>query len=267
MSKFFPKICLSFLLVASTLAGCGDSGPKPSSKPNEQTARTNFKGSKFTVITSADNPPFESHDSANNQIKGFDIDLIHMIAKELEAEIEIKDQDFSTLIPSLDSKKADLSIAGFTPTETRKIAVDFSVTYFKGDNVLLVLEDSGIQSIEYLAEKKVGAQLGSTQAEIASQISHVVKDLQTIPYNKISEVAEEVKSGRIAAGILEKTAAENFSHIGTHLTIIPLDSRFSQPTSIAFPKGSTLKAPIDAVIQKLESDGRLEQLRKKWFGQ
>jgi ABC-type amino acid transport substrate-binding protein len=65
---------------------------------------------------------------------------------------------------------------------------------------------------------------------------------------------------------MEKTAAENFSHIGTRLSVIPLDGQFSQPAAIAFPKGSDLKAHVDVVLQKLEEDGRLEHLRKKWFG-
>ena len=266
MPKIIAKFCIGFLLMISTLAGCGDSESTQRSKPSEQTTSESLKGTKLTVITSADNPPFESHDSANDQIKGFDIDLIRMIAKELEAEVSIKDQDFSTLIPTLGAKKADLAIAGFSPTEDRMMAVDFSAPYIKGDNALLVLEDSGIKGPEYLEGKKLGAQLGSTQSEIASQIGQIVKDTQTIHYNKINEIAEEVKSGRIAAGIMEKTVAENFSHIGTRLSVIPLDPKFSQPAAIALPKGSALKTHVDAALQKLEADGSLEQLRKKWFG-
>jgi ABC-type amino acid transport substrate-binding protein len=266
MPKIFAQSCIGFLLMISTLPGCGDFESKRGSKPNEQTTGASLKGTKLTVITSADNPPFESHDSANNQIKGFDIDLIRMIAKELEAELVIEDQDFSALIPSLGAKKADFAIAGLAPTEDRMMAVDFSAPYIKGENALLVLEDSGIKGPEYLEGKKLGAQLGSTQAEIASQISLIVKDTQTTHYNKINEIAEEVKSGRIAAGIMEKTVAENFSHIGTRLSVIPLDPKFSQPAAIALPKGSALKSHVDAALQKLEADGRLEHLRKKWFG-
>ena len=73
--------------------------------------------------------PFEYKE--NGQIVGFDVDLINQIGKDLGYKIEIEDQSFDGLIPTLKAGKIDMIISGMTATEERKKSVDFSDEYFK----------------------------------------------------------------------------------------------------------------------------------------
>ena len=121
------------------------------------------------VGTSADYPPFEYVDTAkSDEIIGFDIDLAKMLAEELGYELDIQDMDFNGLIPALQAKSIDFVIAGMDgDDEKRKQVVDFTEPYFTATNFVIFKKDSGIESIEDLKGKKVGAQTASIQEKSA----------------------------------------------------------------------------------------------------
>ena len=120
---------------------------------------------KIVVGTSADWPPFEWVD-ANNNFVGFDMDLLKVIAKSYDYDVEILDIGFDSLIPALQSGKVDLLAAGMTLTEERAAVADASNTYWSGDQGVMVSEDSELNIATALAGGySIGAQRGTTQAD------------------------------------------------------------------------------------------------------
>ena len=89
---------------------------------NKVIAQAADAGRKLVMVTSADYPPYEFRNTAtgNNEIIGFDVDIAKYITKELGYQLEIRDTDFSGIIPALQSKRADFAMAGMTPTAERK---------------------------------------------------------------------------------------------------------------------------------------------------
>ena len=88
-------------LLQLSLSGCDDS-QNTTKQPSPQTS--------LTMGTSADMPPFEFYRTGDGgtQIVGYDIDLAQAIGKELRDNVQIKDMDFSSLIPSCE---LDVSIS------------------------------------------------------------------------------------------------------------------------------------------------------------
>lgn len=86
---------------------------------------------RTTIIvgTEATFPPFEYVDDDNNVV-GFDIDIITWIGEELGWEVEIQNQAFETLTESLATGKVDVVVAGMTITEERAEKVAFSDPYY-----------------------------------------------------------------------------------------------------------------------------------------
>lgn len=74
----------------------------------------------------------------NNQITGFDMDLVIRVSNLLGKEIEIIDMSFDSLILSLQSEKIDFAISNFDITEQRKKYVKFSEPYLVQDISALV---------------------------------------------------------------------------------------------------------------------------------
>lgn len=71
--------------------------------------------------------------------------------------------DFSSLITAVQSGKIDISLAGMTVNEERKKNVDFTDSYAKGVQVVIVKDDSDITSVDDLAnDKLIGVQEGTT---------------------------------------------------------------------------------------------------------
>jgi ABC-type amino acid transport substrate-binding protein len=121
----------------------------------------------LTLATSPDYPPYEFKDTAvsGNEIIGFDIDIAKYITKELGYELKVIGMDFNGLIPALEAKRADLVMAGMTPTAERKKNVDFSDLYYEAQNTIVAKKGSNLTKAEDLIGKKVGVQLGSIQQE------------------------------------------------------------------------------------------------------
>src|SRR3990167_11330273 len=80
------------------------------------------------VVTSAEYPPFEYVE--NGQLRGFDIDLVKLVAKKLGMKVVFDNVQFSTVLASLGSGKADMAISTITITPLRAKNFDYSDPYY-----------------------------------------------------------------------------------------------------------------------------------------
>lgn len=88
------------------------------------------------VATNATFPPYEYY--ANGEITGFDIDIMQAICDELGMELVIEDMEFDSIISAVSSGKADAGAAGMTVTEDRLKNIDFTNSYTKAKQVIVV---------------------------------------------------------------------------------------------------------------------------------
>lgn len=102
--------------------------------------------------TSAEYPPFEYIE--NGEIKGFDIDLAKLIAKELGKEAVFDNMQFSTVLPALNSGQDDVAIATITITEERKKNFDFSIPYYFEGMAAVFDISQPVKEISQLTGKK-----------------------------------------------------------------------------------------------------------------
>ena len=153
---------------------------------------TGCKSDKKVLVmgTNAEFPPFEFVDGG--EIKGIDVDFAKAICKELGYELVIENLDFDTLLNALDSKKVDFVAAGMTVTPDREEQANFTITYYKAKQVLIVKEDSNIQSIEDLVGKRIGVQSGTTGQYIAEDEIEGAKDNDLITGYSAGSLAVKV---------------------------------------------------------------------------
>ncbi|MGZ0049889.1 transporter substrate-binding domain-containing protein [Brevibacillus gelatini] len=280
MKKRTSILSLAFtsLLAAALIAGCGTGNQPQAGAGQEQPAgqeqaagQEGQAGEKKTLImaTSADYKPYEYHDltSGKDEIVGFDIDIANYIAKELGYEIQITDMDFGGLVPALQTNRADFVMAGMTPTPDRQKNVDFSDIYYEAKNTIVSKKDSNLTKPEQLAGKKIAVQLGSIQEEAAKELEKTVQGLQVTSLNKLGEIVEEVKTGRVDAAIIEDTVAKGFVASNPTLQFTTIESNETNGSAIAFPKGSPHVEKFNEVIKKMQENGEMDKLIQKWFAQ
>ncbi|MBD1928585.1 ABC transporter substrate-binding protein/permease [Trichocoleus sp. FACHB-90] len=222
-----------------------------------------YQGKKFVMVTSADYPPYEFRDTASGSadIVGFDVDIANYIAKELGFQLDIKDTDFSGIIPAVQSGRADFAMAGMTPTAERRQNVDFSDIYYEAKNTIVAQKGSNLTTPESLAGKKVGVQLGSTQEKAAKEI----KGANLVALNKTGEIIQEVKSNRIDAAIIEDTIAKGFIANNPDLEFNTVPNTGEAGSAIAFAKDSPLVNDFNRVLAEMKQNGEIDRLVTKWF--
>jgi arginine/lysine/histidine transporter system substrate-binding protein len=219
---------------------------------------------KLVMGTSADFPPFETRDNSG-KITGFDIDLAKQVTKKLGYELEIKDMNFDGLIGALQSDTVDFVASGMSATDKRKKSVDFSSEYHRSGEMVVTLKDSKLKSMADLEGEKIGVQLGTIQEEGANKLAKDT-DLKVKALNKVPDLIQELKSGRIDAVYLDKTVAQGYIK---ELDFAGFDdeSEGTPGMAMAFPKdkNSVLVKDFNQVIKEMQENGELKKLEKKWL--
>ena len=91
------------------------------------------------MATNAEFPPYEYYES--DEITGLDVDFAQAICDKLGMELEIEDMAFDSIIPAVNSGKADMGVAGMTVTPDREKEVLFSDSYYSSKQVIIVKDD------------------------------------------------------------------------------------------------------------------------------
>ena len=156
--KKVTAIVLALLMVLS-LAACGSAASESKT---------------LVMATSADYPPYEFivlNDKNEQQYVGIDVSVSEAIAADMGKELQIVNMDFDSLMAGLQKGDADIVLAAIEVTEERLEAADFSDPYYTDlPPMILVKADKAGEytSIESFSGKSVGAQTGTTKADLVT---------------------------------------------------------------------------------------------------
>lgn len=242
------------LFVGTFLSGCSD----------DQTSSAKNGGKVLEIVmgTSADMPPFEFYEAS--EIVGYDVDIAKAIAEEIGMKLLIRDMDFSALIPSLQSGRVEFVMASMTPTPERKKSISFSEPYLTLPLAAVTLEQDAITTQKGLNKKRVGVQLGSTHEQFARDVASRDDTVKVRSLNKLSELVQELISGRLDVLIMETKTAKSFQQVNPDLKVGTLEDN-TVSFAIALPKDSKLIEKVNKAIEKLQLSGRLDEIKALWF--
>ena len=209
--------------------------------------------------TSAEYPPFEYKD--HGVIKGFDIDLAHLIARELGKEAIFDSMQFSTVLPAVSSGQDDVAIATITITEERKKNFDFSEPYFFEGMAAVYKTDQPVTNLSQLKGKKLAVQLG-TVMEIWLRKNYPDAEITALDNN--NQAVEALMGGHVDAVVMDGVQGRVFSkkHPGLSYALV---AQADNGYALVLPKGSPLTQQINNALQKLEARGELKKLETKWL--
>ena len=252
MKKKVLSVVLAAMCVVS-MAACGSSNKSSDSSEGESK-------DKLVMATNAEFPPYEFYEG--DEIVGIDAEFAKAIADKLGAELSIEDMAFDSIIPAVQSGKADFAAAGITVTEERKTQVDFSDSYYTGRQVIIVSADnSDITKPEDLEGKKIGVQLGTT-GDLYSSDDYGDENVER--YNKGVEAVQALQQGKIDAVIIDDQPAQTFVKENEGLKI--LDTEYVEEAyAFCFKKGSDLTEKVNDAIAELKEDGTFDKIVEKYI--
>lgn len=248
------------------LTACGSSDDKTGSAGSGSDLKL-IKSGTLTVCSDVPYPPFEDFDkSAPSGFKGFDVDVISAVAKDLKLKLAIKDSSFNALKSGLaiKSKQCDLVASAMTITPERQKVMDFSDSYYDSKQSLLVPTGSDIKGIGDLAGKKVGVQTGTTGEAYTKEHA---KDAKITAFPSDGEMYTALKGGQIDA-ILQDLPV-NLDHekdpkeAGKFTIVEQYDT--DEAYGFAMAKGSPLVAKVDDALKKLKDSGDYQTTYDKYF--
>ena len=100
------------------------------------------------VGTTGDWDPMTIKDPATNKYKGFDIDVMNELAKDMGVKIEFVPAEWKTIVSGITSSRYDISTS-VTKTPKRAEVAGFTDTYYKYGTVPLVLKKK-FEKVSYL---------------------------------------------------------------------------------------------------------------------
>ena len=109
-----------------------NAGTNPYTSP----ADANRSKGKLVMATNAEFPPYEYREG--DKITGFDVDMMTAVCDKLGYELQIDDMAFESVIPAVQSGKADVGVAGLSVTPDREKNVKFSNSYTVTHLVVMV---------------------------------------------------------------------------------------------------------------------------------
>lgn len=247
-------IVLAALTVAFAFAACSKKSDENTTTPTETAKET------LVMATNAEFPPYEFHEG--DAIVGIDAEIAQAIADKLGMELKIEDVAFDSIIPGVQAKKYDMGMAGMTVTDERLESVNFSTSYAKGVQVVIVKEDSDIKTVDDVAGKKIGVQTSTTGDIYACED---FGEENVTKYDNGAVAVQALVSGKVDCVIIDNEPAKSYVAANEGLKILET-AYVEEDYAICFNKDNEeLTNKVNAALEELIADGTVQKIVDKYI--
>ena len=239
------------------------------SEPNGAVDLSQLTGENGTlrVATTVENKPFDF--LQNDQVCGFDVDLLFEFAKEYGYALELDVMDFAGLFPSLSAGRNDLAVSGLTVTEERKESVLFSEVYYKSP-IVMVVQGKQVQNTEKTLADFENATIGIFSGSSFDALAKTrFPNAQRQYYTLVPDMIMAVEQGKVDGYITETTYVTAAIWEGAEIEAV---KEIIDRTSAGFifkkdASSDRLREQLNAFIQASAQNGTIEALQEKWFAE
>ncbi|GHU85661.1 ABC transporter permease [Clostridia bacterium] len=259
-------------LVLVLMIGCvlGFSGCRNTSE--ELNIEAFKKKGNLVVLTDPTFPPYEYIGSNSSEVVGVDIEIANLVAKVLGVRLEVHQQTFARLLPSLKTNDGDIAMAGISLTPENQDAYPHSKPYAEACQRILVKKDrENIRGLDDLVGKKIGVPVGTTLATyIQKKLNNKEEPFREGTNTKIEQpddtmgAIQALKNNHADAILLDDRTAAHYAGSDDGLKILPaLLGEEEYVFVYAKNMSDEVIRLIDKVITDIRADGRLDAFYAK----
>lgn len=298
MKKKMLTVCLSAAMVMS-LAACGSSKDTATSADTaaevktetaevqteakteaETTADTTetataseaedasytLKEGKLMVGMEIGYPPMEYFDQDGSTPIGFDVEVSKAVADYLGLEIEYVDTAWDGIFAGVNTDKYDVIFSCVSITPARQEEFNISNPYVSNHTVLIVPNDSEIDSMEALSGHSTAVQAETTADDYMKEHSAEI-GVELYQYDKVINCFDDLKAGRVDSVFTDSVVASYYlgDEVANYKTV--WENEELEPIGFCVKKGNdALSAKLEEAIDALYADGTLASIAEKYFG-
>jgi polar amino acid transport system substrate-binding protein len=246
------------LAVAGVLAvvtsGCGVRRPGPSSTLEEIRARGELRWG--ADVQGGEPYVYEDRSGA---LVGFEVALADQLASALGVRARLVQNDWSTLIPSLERGTFDVALNGIEVTPTRAARVAFTRPYYLFSECLVARQGDGrIRDLASLRGRRVGTLANSQAWELLRDAGAVA-----LPYEGVDEPFVDLEHGRTDAVVLDDVIVARY--VGRHPSLAVVGDLAEGRYAVALrPADDDLRAALDGALAQIVGSGAWRQTLARW---
>ena len=255
-------------LVAPTLAP-QEAAANPIEGPPQESAVTDIINSGVFRVGALYNEPPYSQLTLQGDLRGFDIDLLRLIAESWEIELEFIQVTRENALDQLRHGRAHTVASAFVHYRHLDDQLEFSQSYLLGRQEMMVRADSPYQSPSELTGQPVGYVIG-TRSETALSLWSARQGASVNPqfFLNLDRAFAALAGGAIEGLVAERqdlllVAADYADRVRTLDEALLLE-----PRAFAVKKHDiALRQLLSHSIQLLAREGRLQKLYQDYFPQ
>ncbi|GAA1934703.1 ABC transporter substrate-binding protein [Nocardioides hwasunensis] len=254
---------LSGAVLMAALSACGGSASGQTAASLSEPSLV-FEGA-LTVCTDAPYAPFAF--KQKGQFTGFDVDLAQAVADDLGADLDVLDVDFDSITSgqALNDDVCDVAVAAMTITGERARVLDFSSPYFDAKQALVTPRGSGVDTLEELANLRVGVQKETTGETYMSDFAP--DTTQVITFKDAAGLQAALSAGEIDAAVLDNTVSGQFVSTNRGLKVArEFDTGEQYGMAVKKDGNVALLRAINSTLADLQDDGSYDTIYEKYFG-
>lgn len=284
MKKFIAMLLCAVMCV-STLVGCGSSTGNEADSSEAQATEAAAAESDWEEISAKGEmtigmtlfAPMNYYDADNNFV-GFDTELANAVGEKLGIKINFIEINWDSKEIELNSKNIDCIWNGMCITEERKQNMSISDPYLYNTQAIVMKADREDEIMSDVSGLTVTAEQGSTGE---GKIDGSIEDDETVEVSakeyfananyvasdSMAKALMEVKSGTADLAVVDSVCALAMVGPGTDYEdlVVNLDNNFGQQEyGIAFRKGSDLTEKVNAAIDELYEEGKVDEIAAKY---
>lgn len=257
-------VAAALCLGVALLAGCSSNN----NAAGDNGAAADGGGETPTLIVGLDNayPPYGFIGDDGN-LTGFDIDLATQVAERNGWNLQLEAIDWDAKDALLNQGTINCIWNGFT-MEGRENDYTFSKPYMHNEQVVVVKKDSGINSLQDLADKNVMTQVDSAALDVLEGDQKALAD--TFAGGKVQTISDynnafmQLESGAVDAVACDLSIAD-YQMAAKPDMFVKLEPLSTENYAVGFKKGDTEMAEaVNKTLKEMYDDGTIKQLCEKW---
>ena len=204
--------------------------------------------------------PYAYEDPARGgALSGFEVDLADALARSLGVRARMVQNDWPTLIPSLERGTFDVALNGIEVTPARAARVSFTRPYYIfGERLVARRGDDRVRDLRSLRNLRVGT-LANTQAWDLLRESGAVP----VPYEGVDEQFVDLEHGRTDAVLLDDIIVDRY--VGRHPTLVAVADVAEGRYALALrPADAELRAALDRALGEMIASGAWRKTLARW---